>query len=395
MVISTLHKPTPVFCRHYGACGGCDFQDQEYAAQLEYKSTYCRNLFTSFGCVPDPIIASPQHKFFRNKMEFSVGGTPEAPAIGQRRSGQFDQLVDLAECPVFNVHTAELLSIVREWLVENGIAPYDLKLRTGEVRYVSLRDSKAQGELMVTLIAALKPDELARQARYRGLFERLSARLPVSSLFLGCNKERSDTAFSGEPRLMSGSGYIRETVNKIEYIIRPRTFFQTNSACCEKLYDVLRHCAVGLEGHIYDVYCGSGGITLQLAAVGRRVTGIDISERNIEDAKQNRDLNGLSADFLCSDADTFIQGLHNDEPWSLVVDPPRSGLSGKFISILLKNGPKEFIYVSCNPLKLRDDLKKLGEAYTVTRLSPVDMFPHTRHMEVVCVLKRLPPVKAL
>jgi len=388
MVTATVEKITPVFCRHYGVCGGCDFQDQGYADQLEYKTTYCRNLFASFGCAPDPIIGSPQQKFFRNKMDFSVGGLPQAPAIGQRRSGQFDQLVDLAECPVFNARVPELLDILRRWIVESGIAPYDLKQRTGELRYVSLRDSKSHGELMVTVIAALGPEELARQARYRGLFERLAHSLPVSSLFLGCNTERSDTAFSGEPRLMSGNGYIRETVNNVEYIIRPRTFFQTNSACCERLYDVIRHCAVGLEGRIYDVYCGSGGITLQLAAVGRQVTGIDISERNIEDAKQNRDLNGLTADFICSDADAFIRGLRDPEPWSMIVDPPRSGLSGKTISVLLDNGPAGVIYVSCNPLKLRDDLKKLSTAYTVTRLAPVDMFPHTRHMEVVCVLRR-------
>lgn len=375
-------------CKHYGECGGCDFQETAYDGQLEYKATYCRNLYASFGCAPEPIIGSPEQAGFRNKMEFVVSGTAAEPKIGQRVKARYDLVVDLAECAVFTADAVVLLEIVKQWMRESGIEPYDARNRSGELRYITLRHSKAYNEILVTVVCALEPDELARHHRYRGLYERLAARLPVTSLFLACNKERSDTAFAGEPHFLSGNGYIREKVNGIDYIIKPRTFFQTNTACCERLYSVLREASAGMEGRIYDVYCGSGGITLQLASMGRQVTGIDLSARNIEDARQNACLNGLAADFVCQDADEFLIGLKDREPWSMIVDPPRNGLTGSFMDVLIAAGPADCIYVSCNPLKLHGDLKKLSPWYAVRRIAPVDMFPHTRHIEVVAVLRR-------
>jgi 23S rRNA (uracil1939-C5)-methyltransferase len=378
-----------VFCAHYGSCGGCDFQEMSYASQLEYKTTYCRNLFAFSGCVPEPIVSSPRERFFRNKMELAVTGTSSNPIIGQRRKEHFDQVVDFAECPVFSEQLAQLLGTCRSWIQETGIEPYDLKKRTGELRYIGIRHSKAYNEFLLTVSCNLAADELFLQARYRGLYDQLVARVPVSSLFLACNTEASDNVFSSEPRLLTGRGYIRERINGVEYIIKPQTFFQTNPACCERLYAALREAAAGMDGRIYDMYCGSGGITIQLAGMARQVTGIDISQRNIDDAVQNCQMNGLTADFFCQDADVFLQGLSkNDDSWSMIVDPPRNGLTGRFLTILIASGPKEFIYVSCNPLKLHEDVKKLAQVYTVSRLIPVDMFPHTRHIEMVALLKR-------
>lgn len=379
-----------VFCKHYGSCGGCDFQEREYPAQLEYKSRYCRNLFASFGCTPEPIVGSPVQRYFRNKLELTVSGTADRPLIGQRRRERFDQVVDFCECPVFSVHLPELLEICRDWVRENGIEPYDLRRKKGELRFISLRHSKAYDEILVTVICNLEPDALARHHRYRGLFDRLAARLPVRSLYLSCNKGAADNAVAGACHRLSGSGYVREKVNIIEYIVRPSTFFQTNTACCELLYSTLREAAAGMDGRIYDIYCGSGGIALQLAQMGRDVAGIDLSERNIEDARHNCELNGLKAEFLCRDADAFLEELGGQDARQsgMVIDPPRNGLTGEFISRLAAGGPEQWIYVSCNPLKLREDLKKLAKNYSLSRLIPVDMFPHTRHIEVICLLKR-------
>ncbi|MGE5308379.1 MAG: 23S rRNA (uracil(1939)-C(5))-methyltransferase RlmD [Deltaproteobacteria bacterium] len=376
-------------CRHYGECGGCDFRELDYAAQLDYKTTYCRNLFASFGCTPDPIVASPRDNFFRNKMEFTVSGSLEKPVIGQRVKDRFDKVVNLEECPLFAEDCPSMLAAVRQWLSDTDTPPYDVKKQTGELRYVSLRHSKSSGGYLVTIVACLsdKAFEGAR-ARYVELGERLSKIAQVESFYVSLNVSRSDTAVSGKLVLLKGKEFITEKINGVEYIIRPETFFQTNPGCCERLYaKVLEFLGADTEQHIYDVYCGSGGIALQLANAKRRVTGIDISPRNIEAARENCKHNKLKAEFFDQDADEFISQLKETDPWSLIVDPPRNGLTKKFIGILEASGPGQFVYVSCNPLKLREDLKKLV-SYQVARIVPVDMFPHTRHIEVVAALKR-------
>lgn len=381
--------PSPVFCGHYGECGGCDFQDTEYAAQLQYKSTYCRNLFASFGCDPDPIIPSPAQRFFRNKMEFAVTGTCDTPVIGERMKERFDRVVDLRECPVSGERYPELLASVRSWIRETRTAPYDLRKATGELRYVSIKEAKASRGIMLTMVVALDGAAFAAvEERYRALAWRLMEKFPVRSVFACLNPGRSDNAINGAMVHLAGDDHIIETVNGVRYVIRPGTFFQTNPGCCERLYAAVLGCCEGMEERVYDVYCGSGGITLQLARAGRRATGIDLSRRNIADAAENAAANGLDCDFVCSDADRFIAGIGEGAPWSMVVDPPRGGLTPAFIKVILAHGPGRLVYVSCNPLKLREDLKKMAFAYTLDRLIPVDMFPHTRHFEVVALLVR-------
>jgi 23S rRNA (uracil1939-C5)-methyltransferase len=381
------------FCKHYGECGGCDFQETAYAGQLEYKSTYCRNLFASFGCPPDPIVASPLERFFRNKIELAVTGTADSPVIGQRRREHFDQVVDLSECPVFFDRLPVVLEDVRGWIKETGTEPYNLKKGTGELRYISLRHSKTHNRLMVTLVAAMSDAAFeAAQPRYQQLASRLIRHPSVQSVYVCLNAGVSDTALSGRLIHLAGSPQLIERVEGIDYIIKPGSFFQTNPACCAKLYSVLLFCSLGLERHIYDIYCGSGGITLSLAKTGRKTTGIDLSPGNISDAKENARLNKIEAEFLCQDADEFLKGLKPEGRWSMIVDPPRGGLTNAFIDILkAENGPKEFIYVSCNPLKLHEELKRLIPVYALTRLVPIDMFPHTHHIEVIALLKRRSP----
>ena len=379
---------TSVFCPQQGVCGGCDFADQDYPSQLEYKNTYCRNLFAAFGVTAEPVIPSPQTRYFRNKMEFCVSAAADGVRIGMRQKERFDQVVDIKECPVCLEQIGPFLDTIRQWQKESATSVYDMRKRTGELRYVGIRHAKSSGELMVTISASFEQEQLEEQRnKYKILAQRLAG-FGVSSFYLCRNSIVSDTALSSEIYLVSGKDAIHERVNGISYAIRPGTFFQTNSLGCEKLYQAITRMSESMPPTIYDMYCGSGGITLQLAKEGREVIGVDISQRNIEDAAENARLNNLeNAKFTCADADAFMAETQLGSA-GMILDPPRNGLTNKFLDALVSRGPASFIYVSCNPLKFREELKKLQPTYTLQSVVPVDMFPCTRHIEVVALLKR-------
>ena len=377
------------FCSHQGVCGGCDFADQDYPAQLEYKNTYCRNLFTAFGVTAEPVIPSPQAKYFRNKMEFCINAEQGRLHIGMRQKARFDRVVDIKDCPVCIEQSGALLEAVRQWQKESATLAYDMRTRSGELRYVSIRHAKTTGELMVIISASFELEQLeSLRGKYKLLAEKLANTCGVSSFYLCRNAIVSDTALSQEIYLIHGTDAIHESVNGIVYAIRPGTFFQTNSLACEKLYQAITHLAQEMPDPVYDMYCGSGGITLQLARQGKSVIGVDNSQRNIKDAQENAQLNKIgNAQFICADADAFMADTQLNA-CGMILDPPRSGLTNKFLQALVTRGPGALVYVSCNPLKFREELKKLEPAYTLQSVVPVDMFPCTKHMEVVALLKK-------
>lgn len=385
----------PAVCPHFGACGGCQKQDQPYADQLAYKQTYITNLLAQFH--PQEIrgiVASPQIWHFRNKMEFAVSGTAGAPRVGLRPQQKFSSVIDIGECRVFYPQAGAVLDAVRSWVREGRIEPYDLRRRTGCLRYVGMRHSKAYDEVMVTLVAAMSCPEFERKrTMFDPVIKSLSSLERVASVYACLNTGASDEAASGEMVLLYGKPRIRERLNGIDYQIGPRSFFQTNPYCCERLYDIIRARAGNRNGSVLDLFCGSGGISLQVAAASNRVTGIDIIEQNIEDAKENCRVHGIfHADFVCRDAQVFLSQAAADgrlrEYSCLIVDPPRQGLTKKDRKLIVESGIEQVIYVSCNPWNLVQDLKTLLEAYSLAVAEPVDMFPHTQHTETVVSLKR-------
>lgn len=386
-----------IICKHFNDCGGCDSQDKEYKEQLAAKKKALEELFKdTAACAIEDVIPSPEIWYYRNKMEYAVKRFEGNDLIGLRKKKRFYRVVDLDECRIFHRGLRDIFAAVKGWIRDAGIEPYDLFRHTGELKYIALRHSRSRDKLMVIAVAAAAEGALeSEKAKYKSLAERLKGMPEVSSIYLCVNNGVADVAVTDNLILLSGEDSLKEDINNVEYRIRPASFFQTNPSCCARLYDVIRQEAKRLsaKGRAIDLYCGSGGITLQLASVLDNVTGVDISPQNIDDARESARLNNIgNADFICEDAEAFL--LRSKEAGSLgsfstiIVDPPRPGLSKKTKETLLESGASHIIYVSCNAAALKEDMKALQPSYTAEKIVPVDMFPHTRHVETVAVLKK-------
>jgi 23S rRNA (uracil1939-C5)-methyltransferase len=380
-------------CVYFPACGGCDFRDKSYAEQLEYKEKFCRNLLKRFDVSEiSSIIPSPQTDHYRHKMDFCAGVSPGGILLGMRQKSRSTAVVDIKDCRVFFEGLGEILEIFRQWAKEHSVRAYELYKASGEFRYVSLRHSKASGKIMATAAFALTPEDFnGQKAKFRDLAGRLEKIPEIASIFFCLNRKLSDETLSDDLRLWSGGKYIKEKINGIDYLSSPTIFLQSNPLACAKLYQAVKEEAAACpgEGDILDMYCGSGGITLQLAGVSNKITAVDNSRRNIEDARENALLNNISnIEFICEDAEAYLVKAKPDGIATLILDPPRQGLTKKTLKIILDSGIKNIIYVSCNPLNLREDLIYLSQSYKVEKAIPVDMFPHTRHLELVVRLSK-------
>jgi 23S rRNA (uracil-5-)-methyltransferase RumA len=382
-------------CPHFGKCGGCQKQDQPYADQLAYKQTYLKNLLAQFNPSEfNDIVPSPQIWHFRNKMEFAVTGSIDEPHAGLRPQEKFSQVIDISECRIFYPQVGMVLETVRQWIKESGIQPYDLRKQTGQLRYVSMRHGKVYNEVMVILVMSLSAEEFRqKQDIFSRIKERFAALGSIASAYVCLNSGASDEALAGDLVLLQGKAHVREQVNGIDYQISPRSFFQTNSYCCNDLYRIIPEQACMPGSAILDLFCGCGGISLQVASGASEVIGIDIVEQNINDARENCRANAISnASFVCMDAQQYLSEASASGQLSkfstLIVDPPRQGLTKKDRKFIVDSGIERLVYVSCNPWNLVQDLKTLLPTYSVAAVHPVDMFPHTPHMEAVVRLAR-------
>ena len=379
-------------CEYFPTCGGCDFRDKTYAEQLEYKEKFCRNLLARFSVREFPaIIPSPQTDYYRHKMDFCAGIGKEGVLLGMRQKNFSTAIVDIQGCRVFFKGLGQVLEIFRNWAQDHSVAAYELYKSSGEFRYASLRHSKSSGKIMVVGVFALTSQEFeAQNQKFQDLANRLQKIPEIASVYICLNKKVSDETLGEDLRLWSGEKYIQEKINGIEYLSSPTIFLQSNPLACAKLYEVVRKeaqaCAGG--GNILEMYCGSGGITLQLAEISARIIAVDNSPRNIEDAQENAKINKITnIEFVCEDAQVYLAKADHNEFSVLILDPPRQGLSKKTLKIVRDCGIKNIIYVSCNPLNLRQDLIDLSEFYNVDKAVAVDMFPHTRHIELLVSLK--------
>jgi len=380
-------------CIHSDACGGCDFKGVSYEEQLEYKLQYCRNLFSRFKVKEfSPIIPSPDINHYRNKMEFAVSCKDSSVLLGLRQKGQFKKVVDIKECGIFFKGLGEILLFFKGWAADHKIQPYDLSKHSGEFRFVTLRHSKSNGAVMAVIACAMNKGRFeSRKDDYIALANGLKNNMAVRSVYLCFNEGLADNALTDELILLDGDRHIKERVGDIDYLIGPKTFFQSNTSCCSRLYAVIKEELKSKTQKVLDIYCGSGGISLQLAGASKKVIAVDNSEQNIEAARENAMLNNIpGVEFLCQDAEDFLadkESLKNAS--TIIVDPPRSGLSKKFRQALIESGIENIIYVSCNPINLRQDLILMEKAYSIEKIIPVDMFPRTRHIEAVARLRRV------
>ena len=405
-LVEPSEKRVDPFCEHFGICGGCKWQMLPYEQQLEYKQQQVVDQLKRIGHVdfPDiqPIKGSPVTTFYRNKLEFTfcthkyrtfeeleAAGDkilPLEPSLGFHAPGFFDKVVPVNKCHLQPEPTNTLLDILRKYSTEKKLPYYDHRAHVGFLRNIVIRVARTK-EVLVNLIVKEDKPELHEMLEY------IKELVPnITSLHYTINPKVNDSLHDLDVQLYSGKGYIEETLEDFRFIISPKSFFQTNTHQAETLYSITRDFA-GLTGEevVYDLYCGTGSIGIFCSEKAKKVIGIEVVEDAIEDAKKNAALNNLDkCQYYAGDvSDICTDEFFNEHgrPDVIITDPPRAGMHEKLVQQLLKMSAPKIVYVSCNPATQARDLQLLSEQYNITKLQPVDMFPHTHHIENVALLK--------
>ncbi|HEY3922726.1 MAG TPA: 23S rRNA (uracil(1939)-C(5))-methyltransferase RlmD [Gaiellaceae bacterium] len=378
-------------CRHYPACGGCRFQDLAYEAQLAAKHAWVADSLTRIAGIAEPplepIVGAVEQFHYRNKMEYSFAPGDDGAVLGLHRAGRWDEVLQIEQCWLTSDVGNRIRNTMRDWAREERLPGYDQRTHEGYLRHLVVREGVNTGQAMVQLVT----HERERFDRER-LIEVLTAIPEVRSIHWAVNDTPSEVT-NLPTRLLWGADAIEEQIGGQRFRVRPNAFLQTNTRMAERLYELVREAAQLTGGEtVYDLYCGIGTIGLSLADAAMTVWGIEISEESVACAIENAELNGTgNAAFFAGNVGQVLEELRDraGEPDVVLVDPPRAGLAGKALKRLGELAPPRIVYVSCNPTTLAGDTKRLTEeyGYALLRTTPVDMFPHTPHVESVSVLE--------
>ncbi len=385
-------------CPHFGECGGCRFQDLAYEAQLEAKVDQVRESLRRLGDIADPpmepAIPADEIYGYRNKLEFSFTQTDDGPDLGFHRAGRWDEVLGISACHIASDAVNNIRVAVRDWARTTGLSVYDQREHVGYLRHLLVREGRNTGQALVVLVTG--PGDLRGREELVATLQQFPE---VKSIHWGVNEGQSE--ITGVPtKLLWGTPWIEEEILGLRYRLRPGAFLQTNTSMAEKLYEVAIDFADLKGGEtVYDLYCGIGTISLTLASKALTVWGIEVVEEAVACALENAELNDVSnIGFFAGNVGQVLDELRQraGAPDLVVVDPPRAGLAGKGLRRLAALQSPRIVYVSCNPTTLAGDLKVLcGEAgYNLLRVKPVDMFPHTPHVECVALLE-LDPERSL
>lgn len=395
---------TEPFCQHFGVCGGCQWQMLPYDKQLFYKRQQVQDNLQRIGKIilPDipPVLGSEETKWYRNKLEYTFSskrfvpesefikdGVNELNAAGFHAKGLFDKVVEIERCWLQQEPTNAIRETLSTFARKNNYSFYDYKLHTGFMRSVLLRICTT-GEVMVNIVIG-EDDETKRNA----LLDHLLKAVPsITTLLYTINTKWNDSLHDLDPVVVTGKGYVMERLEDFQFKVGPKSFFQTNTKQAEKLYSIARDYAelTGKET-VYDLYCGTGSIGIFVSKGAKKIVGVEMIADAIADAKENALLNNVHhAEFFAGDVikicdDAFFAA--HGKPDVIITDPPRAGMHEKLIRKILEIAAPTVVYVSCNPATQARDLKLLDEKYEVTKVQPVDMFPHTHHIENVAQLK--------
>lgn len=400
------------FCSHFGVCGGCQWQMLPYEKQLEYKQQQVKDNLQRIGKIPlpemMPIVGAAATKYYRNKIEYTFGTElfmpkkqfnalkeqginpydfGRQPSAGFHAKGFWDKIVDINTCYLQAEPTNAIRLAVKAFAEQNNYPFYDLRQHTGFIRTMQIRLCET-GELMVNLV--LGEDDEEKRVK---ILDHLLQKFPqITTLLYTINTKRNDSLFDLEPVAYNGKGYVVEKLEDYQFKIGPKSFFQTNTKQAEQLYRITRDFAelMGNET-LYDLYCGTGSIGIFCSEKAGSVIGVEVIEAAIEDAKENAVLNGLKKTHfyggdvvdICNNA--FFE--QHGRPDVIITDPPRAGMHEKLVQKINEMAASTVVYVSCNPATQARDLALLNEKYRVTKIQPVDMFPHTLHIENVVQLK--------
>jgi len=410
-VLLEVLEPSPLRtdhrCKYFGTCGGCKWQHVSYDAQLEAKTQSVKEAFEHHGgfesVLVRPTIAAVDIYYYRNKMEFSFSAnrwlTPEeiaskkefdtSFALGLHVPGNFAKVVDLTECHLQSELSARLVNAVREFVLEREWTPWHTRRHTGYLRHLVIRQAALTDEFMVNLVTShFDPEKMT-------LFETfLKADFPeVSTLVNTINSTVAQTAFGEESHVIYGSGVVHDRIGDNTFEIASNAFFQTNTKQAEALYRVAAEFAeLQPDDLLYDLYSGAGTISLYMAPKVKHVVGVELIEEAVQNARQNAKANGIeNVTFVTGDMmrlfnESFISKY--GRPDVLLVDPPRAGMHPKVVKQIELLAPERFVYVSCNPMTQAHDLAMLTDIYEVEYIQPVDLFPHTHHIESVAKLRK-------
>lgn len=408
--IERLITPSPIRtqprCEHFTVCGGCRWQHLPYDYQLKCKQQQVTDALTRIAKVElpeiSPIIGSKEIWHYRNKMEYTFSNKkwltfdqlrsgeefPDRDAAGFHIPGAFDKVLDINRCHLQDDFGNRLRNFIKDYGKAEGMSFYDLKSNSGFLRTLMIRIAST-GEIMV-LMAVGEDNQCAIQK----LMTAINDRFPeITSLSYVINTKLNDTFADLDIVTFSGRPYIEERMDDLRFRIGPKSFYQTNSEQAHRLYEVARDFADLKGGElVYDLYTGTGTIANFVAKCCRKVIGIEYVEDAIKDARINSEVNGIENTlFFAGDMKDVLTDDFIDEygrPEVMIVDPPRAGMHGDVVNVILNAEPERIVYVSCNPATQARDLALLDEKYKVVRVQPVDMFPHTHHVENVVKLQR-------
>jgi len=377
-------------CRHFGVCGGCRFQDLAYDAQVTEKERQVRDALVRIGRFEDPplepIVPAESVFAYRNKLEYSFTQTEDGVDLGFHRAGRWDEVIGIEECLLTTDVGNAIRLAVRAWAREERLEPYDQETGTGYLRHLVVREGRNTGQALVVLVTA--PGERFESGYLVDVLRRFPE---VRSIHWAINDTPAEQT-NLPTRLLWGEEAIEEEILGLRFRVRPSAFLQTNTEMAARLYEIAREYAAltGIE-NVYDLYCGTGTIGLALAGGAKAVWGLEISEEAVACAIENAELNGIeNARFFAGNVGQTVEELREEagEPDVVVVDPPRAGLAGKALRRTGALGAPRVVYVSCNPTTLASDLQVLRDeyGYELQRCRPVDMFPHTPHVESVSLL---------
>ncbi len=409
-VVVKYHTKSPLrtepICEHFGVCGGCKWQNLPYSEQLRFKTEQVRDQLVRLGhlTIPEiqPCLGSTKTDFYRNKLEFTftpkrwltyeeIASSDEiasAPALGFHIPGMFDKVLDIKKCWLQGDPSNAIRDEVRSFCIGNGYSFHDPRAHEGLMRNIVIRTATT-GDIMLIVVFWENDTE-----RIEALMNYMAERFPeITSLMYVINSKLNDSISDQTPILYRGNDHIVEEMEGLKFKVGPKSFYQTNSEQAFELYKVTRSMAE-LQPHetLYDLYTGTGTIANFCASKCAKVVGVEYVPEAIEDAKVNSANNGISNTvFYAGDmkkvlSDSFV--AENGHPDVIILDPPRAGVDEPVIDVILRAAPERIVYVSCNPATQARDLALMEHDYTIEAVQPVDMFPHTHHVENVVKLRR-------
>ena len=392
-------------CQHFGECGGCKWQQMDYTMQLHYKQKQVVDNFIRIGKFPFPkvlpILASDYIFEYRNKIEYtfssrrwltdeeiSCSDVFDTRGLGFHIQGMFDRVLDVKKCHLHLEIGNKIRNSIKAYAIENNLLFWDAREKEGFLRNMIIRFSSC-GDLMLIMVFRTY-NEAAEK-----LMHSIDSHFPeITSLLYVINEKQNDVVTDLPVQLFTGKDFMIEKMNDLEFKIHPHAFYQTNSHQALKLYTVVKEFAqIEADDLVYDLYTGTGTIALFVAREAKKVVGIEYIEAAVENAKENAEINHISnTEFLAGDmAKIFTQEFVNEhgKPNIIITDPPRAGMHPDVIEQIMNIEPEKIVYVSCNPASQARDIALMIDKYTVSNVQPVDMFPHTHHVEnVVLLLKR-------